>query len=273
MSVQYWFIRLTQQRRTEFGHRTAIPVINGVVIAAENEQAVLDQWNVDEEGRRKRDELKLERQALTTWRKCLMRLRVIRRVKEEYGSTGDAFVQDEVNPFFNQNNAGAMPWPISPTDPLIEHHAKALHDATSSNQFKEDGHNAGEGGFFLSDGEDDHQVKDSELVVESDALSQEPCVRQPGPRPPDPTTDRVAKEDREKDEWRQGDGEEPPKATRSAKDKSTLSSTAFDRPRNSLRSIQADAKAGLVEQRKLRRSARKRTASEGENLHSASSVR
>ena len=62
-------------------------------------------WVKDEEERRIKEEGKREKTALTTWRKLLMGLRIIQRVREEYGGDVDAHSAEEVNPFTNPSRA------------------------------------------------------------------------------------------------------------------------------------------------------------------------
>ena len=87
----------------EFGNKRAVPVITGVVVAEANEHVVIDQWEKDEEERRIKEEGKREKVALATWRRWLMGLRIIQRVREEYGQDADAHMKEEMNPFTNQN--------------------------------------------------------------------------------------------------------------------------------------------------------------------------
>lgn len=87
----------------EFGKQRAVPVITGVVVAAEHEDLVIDEWEKDEEERRIKEEGKREKAALATWRKFLMGLRIVARVREEYGGDADAHMKEEMNPFTNKN--------------------------------------------------------------------------------------------------------------------------------------------------------------------------
>jgi xeroderma pigmentosum group C-complementing protein len=87
----------------EFGARMAIPVITGVVVAAESEELILDQWEQDEAERVRKEDEKRRAAALGKWRKFLMGLRVIERVREEYGEELDDNV-DELNPWINKNS-------------------------------------------------------------------------------------------------------------------------------------------------------------------------
>jgi xeroderma pigmentosum group C-complementing protein len=78
----------------EFGNKMAVPVISGVVIAKENEEAVRDAHRVWAEEQRIKEEGKIEKQALDMWRKMLMGLRIRERVADEYGTFD--IVGDEV---------------------------------------------------------------------------------------------------------------------------------------------------------------------------------
>jgi xeroderma pigmentosum group C-complementing protein len=70
----------------EFGNKMAVPVISGVVIAQENENAVREAHAVWAEEQRIKAEGKIEKQALDMWRKMLMGLRIRERVADEYGA-------------------------------------------------------------------------------------------------------------------------------------------------------------------------------------------
>ncbi|KAJ5822606.1 Rad4 beta-hairpin domain 1 [Penicillium robsamsonii] len=85
----------------EFGSKMAVPVIQGVVVAAENEGLLRDAWKVEAAEKRKREELKAEKKILQTWRKFLFGLRIMERVRDEYGG-GDPDAdreRDSHNPF------------------------------------------------------------------------------------------------------------------------------------------------------------------------------
>ncbi|MCJ1297856.1 hypothetical protein MMC08_000644 [Hypocenomyce scalaris] len=95
----------------EFGKQRAVPVVTGVVVAAEHEPLMIDEWEKDEEERRKKEEGKREKVALHLWRKFLMGLRIIERVREEYGGDADAHMKEEINPFTNKNKKANVPKP------------------------------------------------------------------------------------------------------------------------------------------------------------------
>jgi xeroderma pigmentosum group C-complementing protein len=88
----------------EFGSKMAVPVIQGVVVAAENEGLLRDAWKVEAAEKRKKEELKAEKKILQTWRKFLFGLRIMERVRDEYGG-GDPDAdreRDSHNPFAAQ---------------------------------------------------------------------------------------------------------------------------------------------------------------------------
>jgi xeroderma pigmentosum group C-complementing protein len=85
----------------EFGNKRAVPVCTGVVVAKEHEDLVIDQWEKEEEERRRKEDSKREKAALGMWRKFLMGLRIVERVREEYGEGGEE--EEEMNPFTNPN--------------------------------------------------------------------------------------------------------------------------------------------------------------------------
>ncbi|CAG7959496.1 unnamed protein product [Penicillium olsonii] len=88
----------------EFGSKMAVPVIQGVVVAAENEDLLRDAWRADAAEKRKREELKAEKKILQTWRKFLFGLRIMERVRDEYGGRDPVAdrERDSHNPFAAQ---------------------------------------------------------------------------------------------------------------------------------------------------------------------------
>lgn len=118
----------------EFGNQRAVPVITGVVIASEHEDVVIDEWKKDEAERKIKEEGKREKVALSLWRKFLMGLRIIERVREEYGDDDDAHMREEMNPFTNKNKISNAP----KSDPVLVNGNIAIshdHDAEFSGGF------------------------------------------------------------------------------------------------------------------------------------------
>ncbi|TLD27237.1 hypothetical protein PspLS_04943 [Pyricularia sp. CBS 133598] len=73
----------------EFGHRMAVPVIQGVVIAEEHHDRVMEELAKDEAERARKEDAKRTAAALAMWRKMLMGMRITNRLREEYGNVGD----------------------------------------------------------------------------------------------------------------------------------------------------------------------------------------
>ncbi|PWY66042.1 Rad4-domain-containing protein [Aspergillus sclerotioniger CBS 115572] len=121
----------------EFGSKMAVPVIQGVVVAMENEDLVKDAWRADDAEKRKREQRKAEARILQTWRKFLFGLRIAQRVREEYGS--EEHEHDVHNPFTNRRDQLSA----SRSAPRPED-----HDSDPAHQ----------GGGFLLPGEDEHPV-------------------------------------------------------------------------------------------------------------------
>lgn len=149
----------------EFGNKRAVPVITGVVVAEAHEHAVIDQWEKEEEERRIKEEGKREKVALATWRKWLMGLRIIQRVREEYGQDADAHMKEEMNPFTNKNKKKKS----SRADAEI--HSKQTEDIDSYAHEDVGGgflaEDAFEGGGFLPEGhEEEIPHPQTELTIE-----------------------------------------------------------------------------------------------------------
>jgi xeroderma pigmentosum group C-complementing protein len=96
----------------DFGSRMAVPVITGVIVAAENEDAVIDAWEVAEEIKRKKEDAKHQKLVLGTWRKFLIGLRIAERMRVEYGDQEGQDVE-EANPFTRATNTTSWKEPES----------------------------------------------------------------------------------------------------------------------------------------------------------------
>ncbi|KAL5113243.1 hypothetical protein ACEQ8H_008883, partial [Pleosporales sp. CAS-2024a] len=69
----------------EFGKQRAVPIITGVVVAVENEDMVIDAWEIEEAEKAKKEADKREKLVLGLWKKFLSGLRIVERMKAEYG--------------------------------------------------------------------------------------------------------------------------------------------------------------------------------------------
>ncbi|QIW99989.1 hypothetical protein AMS68_005507 [Peltaster fructicola] len=81
----------------EFGNKRAVPVITGVVVAKENATLVRNAWKVEQAEQRRKEDVKRTATSLHWWRKMLMGMRIIDRMRAEYANTSTT--EDEFNPF------------------------------------------------------------------------------------------------------------------------------------------------------------------------------
>lgn len=81
----------------EFGNQRAVPVLTGVVVAKENERLVKDAWRAERAEQKRKEDTKRTATALHWWRKMLLGLRVLERMRVEYVDAGGT--EEEVNPF------------------------------------------------------------------------------------------------------------------------------------------------------------------------------
>ncbi|KAK4032884.1 Rad4 transglutaminase-like domain-containing protein [Parachaetomium inaequale] len=73
----------------EFGHRMAVPVIQGVVVAEEHHDRVMEELARDEAEKKRKEDEKRRRAALGMWRKFVMGMRIVERIKQDYGQVGE----------------------------------------------------------------------------------------------------------------------------------------------------------------------------------------
>ncbi|KAF9893786.1 hypothetical protein FE257_009956 [Aspergillus nanangensis] len=132
----------------EFGSKMAVPVIQGVVVAAENEGLLKDAWRIEAAEKREKERRKTEARILQTWRKFLFGLRIAERVREEYGDSERDYERDVHNPFTSNRKAPA-PQPTTSED--------QIHDDPADDPVDR-------GGGFLLPGEDEGDEGD--LIVE-----------------------------------------------------------------------------------------------------------
>ena len=69
----------------EFGHRMAVPVIQGVVVAEEYHDEVMAELAKDEAERSRKEDEKRRKASLAMWRKMLMGMRIVERIHQDYG--------------------------------------------------------------------------------------------------------------------------------------------------------------------------------------------
>ncbi|KAK4211546.1 xeroderma pigmentosum group c-complementing [Rhypophila decipiens] len=69
----------------EFGHRMAVPVIQGVVCAEEHFDRVMEELQKDEIERKRKEDEKRRAEVMKMWRKFVMGLRIVQRLNGVYG--------------------------------------------------------------------------------------------------------------------------------------------------------------------------------------------
>jgi xeroderma pigmentosum group C-complementing protein len=68
----------------------AVPVIQGVVIAKEHHDKFMEELAKDEAERTRKEDEKRRKAALGGWRKFLMGMRIVERIRQEYGEVDDS---------------------------------------------------------------------------------------------------------------------------------------------------------------------------------------
>ncbi|KAJ4330920.1 hypothetical protein N0V87_009594 [Didymella glomerata] len=73
----------------EFGKQRAVPVITGVVVAEENEDLVIDAWEAEEAEKVRKEAEKRQKFVLGLWKKFYSGLKIVQRMKDEYGEEAE----------------------------------------------------------------------------------------------------------------------------------------------------------------------------------------
>lgn len=143
----------------EFGNRMAVPVITGVIVATEHEELVMEEWEKDEEERKRKEDAKREKMALSCWKKFLVGLRIKERFRDEFGEDFGAHSKEEFNPFTNRNRKGKSndagtlipSTPSMPEDKEGDGFRLEKDDKVAANGGEDMG-----GGFILEEGDFDN---------------------------------------------------------------------------------------------------------------------
>ncbi|KAG0652959.1 DNA repair rhp42 [Hyphodiscus hymeniophilus] len=124
----------------EFGNRFAVPIISGVVVAAEHYDTIMETWVKDEEERVRKEDEKRRKIALDTWKRLFMQWRIRKYLEDKYGGNY-ADEADTTNAWSNLKAKGVN---------------KDLA-ATAEQRYQED-----MAGGFLHEGEDDDEDEDED---------------------------------------------------------------------------------------------------------------
>ncbi|KAL2193447.1 hypothetical protein P885DRAFT_45403 [Corynascus similis CBS 632.67] len=147
----------------EFGHRMAVPVIQGIVIAEEHHDTVMEELAKDEAEKKRKEDEKRRKAALGMWRRFIMGLRIVDRINQDHGQVkGDADVHRRAGSEGNEDK---------------EIHAdggKGLEDEDMGGGFLPEGYEEAEekttnltSGFFPV-GDEEEDAEDEEDALEID---------------------------------------------------------------------------------------------------------
>jgi xeroderma pigmentosum group C-complementing protein len=162
----------------EFGYRMAVPVITGVVVAEQYLEAVMEQWGKDEAERTRKEDEKRQKAAIGMWRKMLMGLRIVERVREEYGDEAGHEV-DALNPWTNNKKGKEVDRDIEAQRRIMDQ-----RDEEMAGGFLPEGHDEEEPdahrmpGFFPVVDEDDGESDGGFVVEEYDDRRANPTTGQ-----------------------------------------------------------------------------------------------
>ncbi|KAJ4371059.1 hypothetical protein N0V86_008754 [Didymella sp. IMI 355093] len=73
----------------EFGKQRAVPVITGVVVAEENEHLVINAWEAEEAEKARKEAEKRQKFVLGLWKKFYSGLKIVQRMRDEYGEEAE----------------------------------------------------------------------------------------------------------------------------------------------------------------------------------------
>ncbi|KAL9531766.1 DNA repair protein [Sphaerulina musiva] len=158
----------------EFGKQRAVPVLSGVVVAEEHEILVRDAWKEQQIEIKRKEDTKRTAAALHWWRKMVMGMRIVERMRAEYDETsGDP---DASNPFARKATAQARHVPAVVVEEDVgaggffppghvgeesrEHELQLRREAPS-----EDVHGNGSGGFFAESEDEGSAAGDGGFLV------------------------------------------------------------------------------------------------------------
>ncbi|KAH0290002.1 Rad4-domain-containing protein [Aureobasidium namibiae CBS 147.97] len=148
----------------EFGKQRAVPVITGVVVAAENEDAVIDAWEIEEAERKRKEDVKRQATNLHLWRKFLMGLRIVERIRSDYAGRPNEV--EEVNPFVNRDKQKKKK---APRDEMTEGGGFVVDEDEEDNkpaETKDEDTELSLGGGFMPEDEDEDNTKTEDADVE-----------------------------------------------------------------------------------------------------------
>ncbi|TVY30281.1 DNA repair protein rhp42 [Lachnellula hyalina] len=166
----------------EFGHRMAVPIITGVVVAEEHYDTMIAEFEKDEVERVRKEDEKRRKLVVNTWRKYLMGLRIVERMREEYGNDDGGDEVDVLNPWTNKKREKK-----ADEETEAERRIMEQRDEDNAGGFFPEGHEEEEldshrsSGFFPvahGDDDDDDDAGGGFIVEGHDEESTTPAISQ-----------------------------------------------------------------------------------------------
>ncbi|PFH60042.1 hypothetical protein XA68_11526 [Ophiocordyceps unilateralis] len=132
----------------EFGNRMAVPVIQGVVVAVEHRERVMEELASDEAQRARREDEKRRKAALGKWRRFIMGLRIAERIRLDYGT-----IEDKAAPHDDEDMAGGfLPEGFEEDKADEAGHDRSSFFPVGGEDEDEEEEEEGDGGLTMEDG-------------------------------------------------------------------------------------------------------------------------
>ncbi|KAM4054557.1 rad4 transglutaminase-like domain-containing protein [Hirsutella rhossiliensis] len=143
----------------EFGHRMAVPVIQGVVVAEEHHEQLMAELEKNEAERLRKEDEKRRKAVLGTWRRFIMGLRIVERMRQDYGE-----VDDSVAVFGPKQGA------VDGNAPAAAEHGEDMAGGFLPEGYEEedDEGQAHQMSSFFPVGDEDDEAEGGGLIVEDD---------------------------------------------------------------------------------------------------------
>lgn len=160
----------------DFGHRMAIPVIQGVVIAEEHFDNVMEELAKDEAEKKRKEDEKRRKTVLGMWRRLLMGMRIRERIRKEYGDAKD----EDINVFGHSRDQPDEQRKAEPAGYDENMGGGFLPEGYEEDDAEpeEEDHNAlRKSSFFVATLDEDEEDDEDDLVVEHGAAESGPSMR------------------------------------------------------------------------------------------------
>ncbi|KAJ0280742.1 hypothetical protein COL940_006062 [Colletotrichum noveboracense] len=137
----------------EFGNRMAVPVIQGVVIAEEHHDQVMEEIRKDEAERARKEDEKRRKEALRLWSKFIKGLRIVERIRQDYGHADDNV------PVFQKHGGSKEAKEDQDESNKVDAEAMRVRDEEMAGGFFPEGHDEEEAGGFFAEGHEEEEAE------------------------------------------------------------------------------------------------------------------